>query len=100
MGWFRNKYGKVVTNKYSGLKIVFCIPGNSFSGRFLSCWTNLVKVMSSYKINFTNILSNKNKLKQEDLKFYENSLENLLIDNDLGDLFNYKKIKNFITEIY
>lgn len=56
--------------------------------------------LSSYKINFTNILSNKNKLKQEDLKFYENSLENLLIDNDLGDLFNYKKIKNFITEIY
>lgn len=24
------------------LTIVFCIPGNSFSGRFLECWTNTV----------------------------------------------------------
>lgn len=24
------------------LKIVFCLPGASFSGRFLECWTNLI----------------------------------------------------------
>jgi len=24
------------------LTIVFCLPGNSFSGRFLECWTNLL----------------------------------------------------------
>ncbi len=24
------------------LTVVFCIPGNSFSGRFLECWTNLL----------------------------------------------------------
>ena len=23
------------------LKVVFCIPGNNFSGKFLECWTNL-----------------------------------------------------------
>ena len=24
------------------LKVIFCLPGNSFSGKFLECWTNLV----------------------------------------------------------
>ena len=25
------------------MKIIFCIPGNSFSNRFLKCWTNLTR---------------------------------------------------------
>jgi hypothetical protein len=24
------------------VRVVFCIPGSSFSGKFLECWTNLV----------------------------------------------------------
>ena len=27
------------TSNGAGLKIVFCLPGNSFSGRFLECWS-------------------------------------------------------------
>ena len=27
-------------------KIAFCIPGNSFSGTFLKCWTHLIKQLS------------------------------------------------------
>lgn len=26
----------------SPLKVVFCLPGNNFSGRFLDCWSNLL----------------------------------------------------------
>ena len=26
----------------SRLKVVFCLPGNSFSGKFLECWTDLI----------------------------------------------------------
>lgn len=35
--------------------VVFCIPGRSFSGRFLICWTNLVQYC--YQVGITPILS-------------------------------------------
>lgn len=37
------------------LTIVFCIPGNSFSGRFLECWTNTVHFC--FKNNIQPVLS-------------------------------------------
>ena len=37
------------------LKVVFCIPGNNFSGRFLECWTKLYSYCLS--INIQPILS-------------------------------------------
>jgi len=34
------------------MKVVFCIPGNSFSGKFLSCWTDLTRKMTSKGIGW------------------------------------------------
>jgi len=34
------------------MKVVFCIPGNNFSGKFLSCWTTLIQEMTSKGINW------------------------------------------------
>ena len=51
------------------------------------------------KINFEQISLNKKKLPKEDLKFFKNSLENILFDKSLLEVFETKKIKNFILEI-
>ena len=34
------------------MKIVFCIPGKTFSDKFLKCWTNLIKYLSSIDIEW------------------------------------------------
>ena len=34
------------------MKVVFCIPGNSFSGKFLSCWTNFIQEVTSKGIEW------------------------------------------------
>ena len=34
------------------MKIVFCIPGNNFSNRFLKCWTNLIKELHKRDIEY------------------------------------------------
>ena len=34
------------------MKIAFCIPGREFTGRFLECWTNLVKRLSNDNIDW------------------------------------------------
>ena len=34
------------------MKIVFCIPGNSFSNRFLKCWTNLTRELHNRDIEY------------------------------------------------
>ena len=34
------------------MKIIFCLPGASYSGRFLQCWTNLIGELPEYKISF------------------------------------------------
>lgn len=39
------------------MKVIFCLPGNSFSGRFLSCWSELLAVCM--KNGITPILSQK-----------------------------------------
>jgi len=39
------------------LNVVFCLPGSSFSGRFLQCWTDTVHTMREHNINI--ILSQK-----------------------------------------
>lgn len=36
--------------------VVFCIPGRSFSGRFLTCWTNLIS--ECMKLNISIMVSN------------------------------------------
>ena len=56
--------------------------------------------LPSYKINFNKILNDGNELKQEDVKFYKNSLENLLINDGIVSFFDFKKIRNFIADIY
>jgi|TARA_B100000035_G_scaffold185188_1_gene157961 GT2 family glycosyltransferase len=81
MSWFRNKNNKIVTSKYSGLKVVFCIPGNSFSGAFLSCWSNLVKVMSSYNIDWELIRGY-----QPNIYNVRNELAGLALKNDLDKI--------------
>lgn len=34
------------------MRIIFCLPGNQFSGNFLTCWTELVSYCMSKGINF------------------------------------------------
>ena len=34
------------------MKIIFCLPGASYSGRFLQCWTNLLTELPEYKISY------------------------------------------------
>ena len=34
------------------MKVVFCIPGNNFSNRFLKCWTNLTKELHKRDIEY------------------------------------------------
>ena len=34
------------------MKIIFCIPGNSFSNRFLKCWTNLTRELHKRDIEY------------------------------------------------
>ena len=34
------------------MKVVFCIPGNSFSNRFLKCWTNLTRELHKKDIEY------------------------------------------------
>jgi len=39
-------------NKNKPIKIIFCLPGNHFSGKFLDCWTDLITLCSSKNIQF------------------------------------------------
>jgi len=34
------------------MKIIFCLPGASYSGRFLQCWTNLLSELPGNKITY------------------------------------------------
>ena len=34
------------------MKVVFCIPGNNFSNRFLKCWTNLTRELHKRDIEY------------------------------------------------
>ena len=34
------------------MKIIFCLPGASYSGRFLQCWTNLLAELPKHKITY------------------------------------------------
>ena len=53
------------------------------------------------KINFKKIIiAEQNEATQEDLKFYANSFQNILINKNIFDIFDYDKIKDFILEIY
>ena len=36
---------------------------------------------------------------KEDLKYFKNTFENKLLDESLSEIFNIKKIENFILEI-
>ena len=38
--------------KYKGLKIMFCIPGASFSSHFLNCWDLLTRFMNEEGIQY------------------------------------------------
>jgi len=52
------------------------------------------------KINFKNISTDENyKASNEDLLYFKKSFESILFDKSFLDIFNLKKIKNFIIEI-
>ena len=52
------------------------------------------------KINFLKIEMNHDyKASKEDLNYFKQLFENILLDKDIFDVFSYKKIKNFILEI-
>lgn len=38
--------------KKRGTRVVFCIPGKTFSGKFLDCWTNLLSSINELGIDF------------------------------------------------
>ena len=51
------------------------------------------------KINFDRISLNEKNSSKEDLKFFKNSFENILFDESFLEIFEIKKIKNFVIEI-
>ena len=51
------------------------------------------------KINFEQISLNEKKFPKEDLKFFKNSFENILFNKSFLEIFEIKKIKNYILEI-
>ncbi len=52
------------------------------------------------KINFKKIISNENfKASKEDLEYFKNSFENILFDQSFLEIFNLKKIKEFVLEV-
>tara|TARA_B100000035_G_scaffold55310_1_gene43722 strand:- start:740 stop:2137 length:1398 start_codon:yes stop_codon:yes gene_type:complete len=51
------------------------------------------------KINFKKITSNNYEASKEDLEYFKNQFEKILLDEDLLKVFNKKKIKEFILEI-
>jgi len=51
------------------------------------------------KINFEQISLNEKKFPKEDLKYFKNSFENILFDKTLLEIFEIKKIKNYILEV-
>ena len=52
------------------------------------------------KINFKNIeVNDKYKASNEDLKFFKEMFENILLENGLIKIFDTKKIKKFILEV-
>ena len=54
----------------------------------------------SKKVNFKNISMNNNyNASKEDLKYFKNAFENTLFDKNFSEIFNLKKIKEFIIEI-
>ena len=59
-----------------------------------------INILNS-KINFKDILMNNNyKASKEDLNYFKQSFENILFDENFYDIFNLKKIKKFILEIF
>ncbi len=53
----------------------------------------------SNKIVFKNIKTNKYKASREDLKYFKDVFENVLYNKSFLDIFDIKKIRNFILEI-
>ena len=54
----------------------------------------------SKKVNFKNILMNDNyNASKEDLKYFEDKFENILFDKNFSEIFELKKLKEFIIEI-
>ena len=51
------------------------------------------------KINFEQISLNEKKFPKEDLKFFKNSFENILFNKSFLEIFEIKKIKNYILEV-
>ena len=51
------------------------------------------------KINFEQISLNEKKFPKEDLKYFKNSFENILFNKSFLEIFEIKKIKNFILEV-
>ncbi len=51
------------------------------------------------KINFEQISSNEKKFPKDDLKYFKNSFENILFDKRFLEIFEIKKIKNYILEV-
>ncbi len=51
------------------------------------------------KVNFTNIVIKKDKVNEEDIKYFKEVFEEILFDEGFFKLFNKNKIKGFIIEI-
>ncbi len=51
------------------------------------------------KINFEKISLNEKKFRKEDLKYFKKSFENILFNKSFLEIFEIKKIKNYILEV-
>ena len=67
-----------------------------------SAYINILGVLNltSKKINFNKIkINNVLEAREENIKFFKEKFESIVIKNNVLDIFDSKKIKSFIREI-
>ena len=78
---------------------LFSIKNKEKERTFKLNFNGNLNVLSS-KINFTNISNDENYIaSKEDLKYLKDTLESIFLNNDIFEIFNLKRIKEFIIEI-
>ena len=60
---------------------------------------NIFPKLCRQQINFNQISLNEKNSTKEDLIYFKNSFENIFFDKSVLEIFDLKKIKNFILEI-
>ena len=93
-------YCKIKINDKKKFLKIFSIKSNE-KNDFLKLSSRGSLNLINKKINFDSVTINNNyKASRQDLKYFKNSFENILFNENFFEVFNLDKIKKFILEIY